>query len=314
MIEVSLVCGFLGAGKTTWLSRRLAERADIDAVVVNDFATEGVDGRLLAQAAGGGPEVVAIDGGCVCCDRLDELSRVLREVANRRHGAGSPSARPWNVVIETSGLAQPGPLLELLTNDPVLRTNTRLREVVVLVDGVDGGRLLRHRPAVRAHVRLADRVVLTRSDLVAPEALDELAQLVMALQPTARVTWSAEGAETTSSLPRTPTAPAEWDDDGDEPRPQSWSVELSPGTSWAEYAWWLHALTRAHPDRILRSKGTVLTADGPVLVQTIGPVVAAPVRVSEAPMSAMTFITDGVDARLLARSLAAFVPSAVTPL
>lgn len=311
VIEVSLICGFLGAGKTTWLTRLLEESAEIDTVIVNDFAAEGVDGRLLgdaaARAGARGPEVVEIDGGCVCCDRRDELAKALRAVANRRHGSAD-AGRPWSLVIETSGLAQPGPVLALLTDDPILRANTRLREVVALLDGVEGARLMRHRPAVRAHLRLADRVVLTRADLVEPRVLDELTELVMALRPGIEVTWSADGVETTCSLPRTPQ-PVAWKHDEDELRPNSWSVEMAPGTSWAEYAWWLHAVTRAHPEALLRSKGTVLTPDGPVVVQTMGRVVAAPLRVAEAPTNAMTFVTDGIDPQLLARSLAAFVPS-----
>jgi G3E family GTPase len=315
VIEVSLVCGFLGAGKTTWLMQRLQEDAAIDTVVVNDFAAEGVDGRLLAGIAdrseAGGPQVLEIDGGCVCCDRKDELASALRAVVDRRH-RGAVGDRTSTLVIETSGLAQPAPLLTLLDEDPVLRANTRLREVVVLVDGLDGARLLRHQPAVRAHLRLADRVVLTRADLVGTPALEELTDLVMALRPGIEVTWSADGVETTCVLPRT-APPVEWDDGDEGLQPRSWSVELAGGTSWAEYAWWLHATTRAHPAALLRSKGTVPTPDGPVLVQSMGPIVAAPVRLADASSQVMTFVTNGIAPEALARSLAAFVPSAGLP-
>lgn len=313
MIEVSLVCGFLGAGKTTWLGRRLRDGAAVDAVIVNDYAAEEVDAHVIRGLVPlRGPHVAAIHGGCVCCDRSEELLVALRGEVSRQHlSNGSPSSSS-HLVIETSGLAQPAPVLAMLTEDPVLRWNTRLREVVVLVDGAEGARLLRHHAAVRAHIRLADRVVITRADLVTQEHLEEVASLVRGVSPAVALSRSSHGEETPLRLPEDAAIQLPPCPDSDELNPRSWSVALSREMVWADYALWLHSLTRAHPDRMLRSKGTVWTPDGPVLIQTLGAIVAAPVKLAVVSTNAMTFITHGIEPELLARSLAAFVPSAVS--
>jgi G3E family GTPase len=195
MIEATLVSGFLGAGKTTWLAHHLQHSEDpVDVVVVNDFADEGVDHLLLSDAAAAvGAGIEEIVGGCACCDRLDELRRVLHEAVGRRHrGAGHARGR---VVIETSGLADPHRIVRMIDDDPVLRTNLALRSLVVAVDGFDGRRLLRHRPAARAQVALADHIVLTRADLARDDELSELAATVRRINATADLVAAELGRE-----------------------------------------------------------------------------------------------------------------------
>lgn len=311
MIEATLVSGFLGAGKTTWIAHHLAHRdGPVDLVVVNDFADEGVDDLLLAPAAAAaGARMESVVGGCVCCDRLDELRRVLRVAVGRRHrGAGRADG---GVLIETSGLAEPHRIVSMLDDDPVLRTNLSLRTLVVTVDGLDGQRLLRHRPAARAQVALADRVVLTRADLVGDDELGQLAGTVRRLNATASLVAAGLGRERPVS-PVDPPGPDVFDDEDARTAaaPRAWSVELAAGTRWAEYALWLDAVCRAHPDRLLRSKGRVPTPDGALLVQSMGRHVARPVAAADGTGTAMVFILDGLEPDVLARSLAALVPSA----
>lgn len=311
MIEAVLVSGFLGAGKTTWLARYLqaAVAGEVDLVVVNDFADEGVDHVLLRDgAAQAGARVAAVVGGCACCARLDELRAVLLEAVNRRHAADA--RRTGRVIIETSGLAEPDKIVRMIDEEPVLRTNLSLRTLVVVVDGLDGRRLLRHRATVRAQVALADRIVLTRADLAREDELGTLAATVHRLNSAAEVVASENGCERPVT-PVEPPIPDAFDDSAPGVgEPCSWSVELGAGTSWAEYALWLDVLCRAHPQRLLRSKGTVPTADGPLLVQSMGAAIARPVSAGGHAGSAMVFILDGLAPEVLERSLRAFVPSA----
>lgn len=311
MIDAVLVSGFLGAGKTTWLARQLqvTGAGEVDLVVVNDFADEGVDHLLLQDAAARvGSRIAIVAGGCACCERLDELRAVLLDTVNRRHAADSRSS--GRVLIETSGLAEPHKIVRMIDEDPVLRTNLALRTLVVVVDGLDGRRLLRHRPTVRAQVTLADRIVLTRGDLAREDELGELAATLRRLNTTAEMVASALGHERPIT-PVDPPTPDTFDDaasGGQEPR--SWSVELEPDTSWAEYALWLDAVCRAHPQRLLRSKGRVPTADGPLLVQSMGAEIARPVPADGHLGTSMVFILDGLAPEVLERSLRTFVPSA----
>lgn len=311
MIDATLVSGFLGAGKTTWLAEHLRRQEDgVDLVVVNDFADQGVDDALLREAASAaGARVEPIVGGCLCCDRADDLRRVLHAEIGRRHRGGA--ARDGRVVVETSGLAEPHRITRMLADDPVLRTNLSLRSLVVVVDGLGGRRLLRHRHGVRDQVALADRVVLSRADLARDGELEELAATVGRLNATAELVASTLGTE----QPVTPADPAVadvFDDDGTvaEPDVRSCRVDLAEGTSWAEYALWLDTMCRVHPDRLLRSKGIVPTRDGRLLVQSMGGDVATPLPAPPGVDTGMVFVLDRIDPDALVRSLRTHVPSA----
>jgi G3E family GTPase len=310
VIEAVLVSGFLGAGKTTWLAHHLRTTTEeVDLVVVNDFADEGVDHLLLRDAAAQvNARIASVVGGCACCERLDELRAVLLDAVNRAHATDARAA--GRVLIETSGLAEPHEIVRMIDDEPVLRTNLALRTLVIVVDGLDGRRLLRHRATVRAQVALADRIVLTRADLAHEEELAELAATVRRLNSSAEVVAAGLGHE----RPVTPVAPPVPDtfDDAEAagPEPRTWSIELEPGTSWAEYALWLDAVCRAHPQRLLRSKGRVPTANGPLLVQSMGAEIARPVPADGHAGTSMVFILDGLAPDLLERSLRTFVPSA----
>ncbi|MDT7705259.1 MAG: hypothetical protein QOG20_866 [Pseudonocardiales bacterium] len=309
MIELTLVCGFLGAGKTTWLDHHLRGSSErLDLLIVNDFAEEGIDHLTLRDAGGTGARVEAIVGGCVCCSKLEELRAALSGAVDRSHRGGV--AGRSRVVVETSGLAEPHNVVRLLSEDPVLRTNVMLHDLVVVLDGVGGRRTLRHRAAARAQVGLADRVVIARADLVDAAELAELAGIVRVLTESATITVADHGMETPIEAVA-PTDPQPFDDAADDLPIRSLTTSLGQGTSWAEYAVWLDAVCRAHPDGLLRSKGLVPTSDGPLLVQSMGADVALPVAADVTAGSSMVFILSGIDPDDLARSLTTFVPSAV---
>ncbi|SFO17433.1 GTPase, G3E family [Pseudonocardia ammonioxydans] len=321
MIEMTLVSGFLGAGKTTWLGHRLRhERDAADLLVVNDFSRTGVDDLILRDAGGaGGPPVESVVGGCLCCEKLDDLTGLLHDAVGRRHRGPAGGHEIRHVVVETSGVAEPQRIVDALDADPVLRANLVLRSLVVVLDGVGGLGLLRHRRAVRSQVAVADRVVLARTDLATREEVGDLAGVVRRLNATAEIVGAAHGCEHALAETRSdgsgPTgngaAEIETFDDTDNASDvRSWAVELAPGTNWAEYALWLDAASRAHPDRLLRTKGLVPTSDGPLLVQSMGAQVARPARAPDTTGPSMIFIVDRLDLDVLERSLRTFVPSA----
>jgi G3E family GTPase len=192
-IPVVLLTGFLGAGKTTLLQRLVRQPAmHGTAVIVNEFGEIALDHDLIEV---GEETVIELDGGCLCCTVKSELIDTLKDLY-RRHVRCEVDLR--RVVIETTGLADPVPILAALLADRFVGHYFRLAAVVTLVDAVSGrSTLLRHEEA-RRQVAVADRLVLTKLDLVADAS--ELASSLRELNPTAPMVQASMGDVDTSLI------------------------------------------------------------------------------------------------------------------
>jgi G3E family GTPase len=177
LIPTTVVTGFLGAGKTTLLNRILAEpRAGRIAVIVNEFGDVGIDGQLTTPTA---ETVIEINNGCVCCKVRGDLIAALRELVE----SGLVFDR---VVIETSGLADPAPVIQSFVLDEVLRTRFALDAVVTVVDARHIAMQLTHDEA-REQIAFADVLLLNKIDLVAPARIDAVEADIRRLNPLARM-------------------------------------------------------------------------------------------------------------------------------
>jgi G3E family GTPase len=183
LIPVTLLTGFLGSGKTTVLNR-LLRRPDLEAtaVIVNEFGEIGLDQVLIERSSSG---TVLLNNGCVCCTVREDLGATLLELLVQQARGEIPAFR--RVIIETTGLADPAPILHLLMSDLVVAVRYRLGGVVSTVDAVNGlGTLQRHAEAVK-QAAVADRLLITKTDLVAPQASAQLRERLRALNPGARM-------------------------------------------------------------------------------------------------------------------------------
>ena len=181
MIPVAVLTGFLGSGKTTLL-RRLLRHPDFarTAVIINEFGEVGLDHDLVEASE---ESLVELQTGCLCCAVRGDLALTLEDLLRRRDaGTVTPFER---IAIETSGLADPAPILHTLMSDAGLARRLALAGVVATVDAVNGLATLERYPQSVKQVALADRLILTKTDLAHGQCADLAARLA-ALNPTAQ--------------------------------------------------------------------------------------------------------------------------------
>ncbi len=194
-VPVSVITGFLGSGKTTLLANLLRDPALArTAVIVNEFGEVGLD-HLLVEASD--EEIVLLDSGCVCCSVRGDLVRTAGSLlARRAAGAIAPFER---IVIETTGLADPAPILQALMTDPAIADSLVLESVIATVDAAAGAATLDAHPESVKQAAIADRIVVTKTDLSDPAA-NGLFERLRALNPAAPKLTAVRGAVDASRL------------------------------------------------------------------------------------------------------------------
>jgi G3E family GTPase len=188
MIPVAVLTGFLGSGKTTLLSRLLkSPQFSRTAVIINEFGEVGLDHELVEASE---ESIVELQTGCLCCTVRGDLVRTLDDLLRRRDaGTVSPFER---VVIETSGLADPAPILHAVMGDTALAQRLSLSGVITTVDAINGLGALARQPESLKQVAVADRLVLTKTDLLEMDS-HSLVERLATLNPTAPVVVSSLG-------------------------------------------------------------------------------------------------------------------------
>jgi G3E family GTPase len=181
LIPVTILTGFLGAGKTTLLNRILTEQhGERIAVIENEFGETGVDNEILVKDDQ--EQIVEMNNGCLCCTVRGDLVRILGDlVRKRREGR----LRFDRVVIETTGLANPGPVAQTFFMDEEIHKDYLLDAVITVVDAKHGQRQLDEHDEARAQVGFADRILLSKTDLVAEPELADLTDRLRDMNPRA---------------------------------------------------------------------------------------------------------------------------------
>jgi G3E family GTPase len=186
LTPVNLITGFLGSGKTTLLQGLLRDSALADtAVLINEFGEIGLDHHLLERID---ETMVLLQSGCLCCTIRGELSSAIKDLHSKRERGRIPFFR--RLVIESTGLADPFPILSTVRADPVLKNHFRLGNVIATVDAVNGETQLTLRKENAKQVAVADRLVVTKTDLADERTTEALISHVRQLNPFAPL-WRA---------------------------------------------------------------------------------------------------------------------------
>ena len=188
-LPVSVLTGFLGSGKTTLLQKLLHHPGMArTAVVINEFGEVGLDHLLVAKAS---ENMVLMDSGCLCCTIRGDLVDTLRDLFLKRVRGEIPEFD--RVVVETTGLADPAPIIHTLMSDPLLAARFRLDGVITTVDAAHGSNQLDRQPESVKQAAVADRIVLTKTDVATPAETTALCQRLATINPAAPVIPAAFG-------------------------------------------------------------------------------------------------------------------------
>ena len=318
-IPVTVITGFLGSGKTTLLNHLLGH-PDMDetAVLINEFGNIGLDHLLVEKVS---EDIVLLNSGCVCCTVRGDLIDSLRELFIKRVRAEVPQYR--RVLIETTGLADPAPVIHTLMNDPVIAERYRMDGIVTTIDAVLGdGQLDAHEESLK-QAAVADRIVITKTDLSKDEAVILLRRRLSKINPGATLIAAEHGQVEPEVLldsglynPKTKTPDVRrWlndeayterhdhhhDVNRHDARIGSFCITADDPIPWEGFVTFLEALLTTHGENMLRVKGVlnVVGEDRPVAVHGVQhvfhPPTALPAWTGDDRRSRLVFITRDLD-------------------
>ena len=318
-LPVNILTGFLGSGKTTLLNRMLRNPAFANcAVLINEFGEVGIDHHLVESVEG---DVVLLQSGCICCTIRGDLSSAIRKLYEQRERGTIPAFT--RLLIETTGLADPTPVLATVMHDPVLQHHFRPGNVIATVDAVHAAGQLERHPESRKQVALADRLVLTKTDLSSTGSVNSLTDALSVLNPAAliivadsplldadgllgqdvfsesgKIEEVGRGLRAAEQRKYFPLHRGDPNLHGDI---QAFVLEPGDSIDWAAFSLWLSLLLHRHGDRVLRVKGLlhVEGAETPVAIHGVQQLMHPPQHLAHWPdgvrRSAVVFIVEGLE-------------------
>jgi G3E family GTPase len=269
---ITIITGFLGSGKTTLISRLLRDPDMVDTVViVNEFGEVGLDHHLIKAAT---DDVILLPNGCLCCSIRQDIVQTLRDLHKSWLMGAMPNFR--RVIIETTGLAEPAPLVASIGSHPLLADAFALHGITTLVDAEHGLARLDKSLTNRNQICVADRLILSKCDLVEAEAIVVLKQRLAKFNPLAAIGRGDEGVAPSFLFSReTPAmkrSHLRCEMVFDHLAGISSVVLRAPRRlPWPAFQLWLHALLTTFGNRVLRIKGQ-LTFEGqlsPLIIQAV---------------------------------------------
>jgi len=321
---VVLVTGFLGSGKTTLLNALLRQpELRNTAVIVNEFGEIGLDHLLIETAF---EDAVLLKSGCVCCTVRGDLTDTIVSLETRARSGAIP--RFDRIAVETTGLADPAPIIATLMEDAQLAKLVRLDRVVVTVDAVNAASQLANHYESAKQAALADMLVLTKTDLIAPATRAAVEARLRALNPAAAIVVAVKGAIAPDVLFATPPAApraipsSAGHGHAHDSSPDhllrhhgisSFALTHDAPIAWPALTAWLEALAAFKGPALLRLKGLANVAGyaGPVSLNAVQHLIHPPQALPRWPdadrRTRLVLVTRGLDREVVARSFAAAV-------
>lgn len=323
-IPVILVTGFLGSGKTTLVNRMLKDHSYARAaVVVNEFGQVSVDHVLIDAPR---QRMRIIDGGCLCGHVHEEVATSLLDLEQRRDSGGDAAFD--RVLIETSGLADPVPIIQVLLTDPAVLQSFELRSVIAVADGVNGQAHLDLHTESMKQIAVADFVVVSKTDIADAPDLDALCERLMRINPGAQPIRAARGAVDPALLEGTgytltgrSAEARDWLQDAGyaattpaanaDPLLHTFTLTYPEEITIPGLVLWMNLLAGIRGAGLLRVKGIVNVEGKPYAVQAVQRIVSEPVPLDRWPddhdrQSRLVFITRGMDETQIRQTFAAF--------
>ena len=282
-IPVTVVTGFLGAGKTTLIRRFLASpEGEGTAVIVNEFGAVGIDDVLIRDSA---EQTVLLGNGCLCCITRTDLQVALRRLLFERERGLVPNFA--RIVIETSGLADPAPILQTFSTDRALGGEFHIEVMLAVIDAVNGEKTLDQAAEARKQAILADSLIVTKTDLATAGAVARLTRRLQGLNPRAPIDAAIDGALDGNRF----VEPAAGERGGFVAEAEHSDGIVSFVLEWREPLAWLvfvramETLTALRGADLLRIKGILNVAGcrGPVVVQYVQHLAHPPVELQSWP-------------------------------
>jgi G3E family GTPase len=319
-LPVLLLSGFLGSGKTTLVNALLRDSRLADtAVAVNEFGEVPLDAHLIDH---GQDKTVVLANGCLCCNLAGDMEDAVMRLFSRREAGALPNFK--RLIIEPSGLADPAPIAQAILRNPVMSRAFRLEGIVTTADALFGEKQITAHAETAKQIALADALVLTKTDMADPAALESLRARLRALNPGAEIFAAVNGAvDAAALLPpgfldpemivparrflAADAAPHETD-------AQSISLTADAPLNWRAFDAWLRKIRLHHAEQLLRVKGILNTVDSqlPLVIHGVHHVLHTPVQLAAWPdddrRSRIVLITRGLPAGVIQTEWANALP------
>jgi len=319
-IPVIVLSGFLGSGKTTLLNRLLSHYPR-SAIIINEFGTTPIDQQLLREH---NMPISTLAGGCLCCQVIGSLTPLLKNLrmAWEAQPFDSAHGKPFDrIFIETSGVANPEPVLDTLLRERWLAARYRLEGMITTVSAINGLEMLSRFSEAQAQVVWADTLVITQTDLVVAGQTEMLLGELARLAPGSVRLQAIQGDVAQEAVMS--VAPASYRLKSSFAVPEhhfySVSLQLDQAVAWERLQPVLERLLQRYAGRLVRLKGVVYTPDNasPLLVQAAGNVLFPAMRLSAKANNdtrgRLVFITDGLEAEFSGELMSVLRGSGVCP-
>jgi G3E family GTPase len=303
-LPIIVLTGFLGSGKTTLLNR-LLRNGPRSAVLINEFGSVPIDHKLVAEQD---IPLMTLSGGCLCCQVRGALAPALRNIRLAWHRPGAPKFD--RIILETSGVASPEPILDTLLSNRWLSRHYQLDAIIALIAAPTGEAILDRYAEAQAQIAWADRLWISQTDLATPAQSESLRARLEKLAPATPIFQSEDGDAALAALSRPllhgPRPLPEGHELTDHPF-HSLAIQLFEAVNWSSLQAILNEILAAHTE-VVRIKGMIHLTDqfDPVAIHAVAGHLFAPVplsgRVIDDRLSRLVFITEG-SARTLADAL-----------